>query len=110
MNVSKSAAEMTAMAAVQVTTHAAAQKAGQAAAGVDAAKNNASVNKSAAASASVTVKVAQETRAVAEINMQKVEAVRTAIERGTFKPNPEVIADKLLAGSGEVMKRVYGRT
>lgn len=110
MNVNKSAAEMTAMAATQVATHAAAQKAGQAAAGADAAKNNASVNKSAAAAASVTVKVAQETRVVAEINMQKVEAVRTAIERGTFKPNPEAIADKLLAGSGEVMKRVYGRT
>ena len=107
MNVSKSAAEMTAMAAAQVTTHAAAQKAGQAAAGVDAAKNNAPASKPAAAS--VTVKVAQETRIVAEINMQRVEAVRTAIERGTFKPNLEAIADKLLAGSGEVMKRVHGR-
>ena len=109
MNVNKPAAEMTALAAAQAAAQTAAQKAGQQA---EVVKANPPV-KTLPAGASVTIRVARESRVVAErapeINQQKIEAVRSAIERGTFKPDPEIIADKLLAGSREVMNRVRGR-
>lgn len=39
--------------------------------------------------------------------MAKVEAVRSAIEQGTYVVNPEVIADKLLANAQEMLNRTH---
>jgi negative regulator of flagellin synthesis FlgM len=41
----------------------------------------------------------------ADVDMEKVNAVRSAIEKGTYVVNPEVIADKLLANAQEMLKR-----
>jgi negative regulator of flagellin synthesis FlgM len=37
--------------------------------------------------------------------MQKVAAVRSAIQDGSYVVNPEAIADKLLANAQEMLKR-----
>ncbi len=37
-------------------------------------------------------------------NTEKVQAMRTAIENGSFSVNPEVIADKLLSNAGEMLR------
>ncbi len=41
----------------------------------------------------------------ADVDMEKVKAVRAAISQGTYKVNPEAIADKLLSGAQEILKR-----
>lgn len=41
----------------------------------------------------------------ADVDMGKVESVRSAIEQGTYVINPEVIADKLLANAKEMLNR-----
>ncbi len=43
----------------------------------------------------------------ADIDMEKVNAVRQAIEDGTYVVNPEVIADKLLANAQEMLNRTH---
>lgn len=66
-----------------------------------------------ASSAGVAVTVSTRARALeqanrgesAEIDMEKVESVRSAIEQGTYVVNPEVIADKLLADAKEMLNR-----
>lgn len=40
----------------------------------------------------------------ADIDMDKVKAVAAAIDNGTFKANPEAIADKLLANAQEMLQ------
>lgn len=40
-----------------------------------------------------------------QVDAQKVQAVRTAIEQGTYVVNPEAIADKLLANAKEMLNR-----
>ncbi len=40
-----------------------------------------------------------------EIDAQKVDAVKTAIQQGTYKVNAEAIADKLLANAQEMLDR-----
>ena len=40
-----------------------------------------------------------------EVDMDKVNAVRQAIEQNTFIVNPEAIADKLLANAREMLNR-----
>jgi len=42
-----------------------------------------------------------------QIDTEKVQAVRTAIEQGTYVVNPEVIADKLLANAQEMLNRTH---
>lgn len=37
----------------------------------------------------------------------KVERIARAIAEGTFKPNPEAIADKLIANAQELLARTY---
>lgn len=37
----------------------------------------------------------------------KVERISRAIAEGTFKPNPEAIADKLIANAQELLARTY---
>ncbi len=40
-----------------------------------------------------------------EIDMAKVNAVRTAIEQGTYVVNPAAIADKLLTNAQEMLEK-----
>lgn len=40
-----------------------------------------------------------------DVDMARVEAFRAAIAAGTFKPNAEAIADKLLANAQEMLDR-----
>ena len=42
-------------------------------------------------------------RTQGEFDANRVKAMRAAIENGTFKVNPEAIADKLLAGAQEML-------
>ncbi len=44
---------------------------------------------------------------IADVDMQKVESVRLAIEQGTYTVNPEAIADKLLANAQEMLNRTH---
>jgi len=37
-------------------------------------------------------------------NAQKVDAMRTAIQNGSFSPNPQAIADKLLSNAREMLR------
>ncbi|MDP2367540.1 flagellar biosynthesis anti-sigma factor FlgM [Rhodoferax sp.] len=41
----------------------------------------------------------------AEVDTEKVNAVRAAIEQGSYVVNPEAIADKLLANAQELLDR-----
>lgn len=41
----------------------------------------------------------------ADVDLEKVNAVRQAIENNTFAVNPEVIADKLLSNAREMLQR-----
>ena len=41
----------------------------------------------------------------ADVDMEKVNAVRSAIRQGTYKVNPEAIADKLLGNAQEMLDR-----
>jgi negative regulator of flagellin synthesis FlgM len=72
-----------------------------AAAGVDAKSQ----------SPGVAVSVSEQARSLssaqrtdAEMDMDKVKAVAEAIQNGTFKVNPEAIADKLLANAQEMLQ------
>jgi negative regulator of flagellin synthesis FlgM len=68
-----------------------------------------------ASSAGVAVTVSNRARALeqanrgvpADVDMEKVNAVKTAIEQGTYVVNPEVIADKLLANAQEMLNRTH---
>lgn len=63
--------------------------------------------------AGVAVTVSKEARAMKqvhrsdapEIDMAKVNAVRTAIEQGTYVVNPAAIADKLLTNAQEMLEK-----
>jgi len=44
----------------------------------------------------------------ADVDMKKVEAVRSAIQKGTYVVNAEAIADKLLANAQEMLDRTRG--
>jgi negative regulator of flagellin synthesis FlgM len=41
----------------------------------------------------------------ADVDMEKVAAVRTAIQKGTYVVNPEAIADQLLGNAQEMLDR-----
>lgn len=43
-----------------------------------------------------------------EVDAKKVEAVKTAIQQGTYTVNAEAIADKLLANAQEMLNRNRG--
>ena len=66
-----------------------------------------------ARSAGVAVTVSSQARAlekssradVADVDTQKVATVRASIQDGSFKVNPEAIADKLLSNAQEMLKR-----
>lgn len=44
----------------------------------------------------------------ADVDTEKVNAVRAAIEQGSYVVNPEAIADKLLANAQELLDRTRG--
>ena len=76
-------------------------------------KEAAATASSAASSAGVAVTVSTAVRNLeqanrgetAEVDMDKVNAVRQAIEQGTYVVNPEAIADKLLSNAQEMLDR-----
>lgn len=81
-----------------------------AAAAEDAAQRagNQATSASTAAASSVTVSSAAQTlgagmRSAADFDSNKVKAVRSAIEKGTFKVNAEAVADKMLANAAEIL-------
>jgi negative regulator of flagellin synthesis FlgM len=41
----------------------------------------------------------------ADVDTEQVDSVRAAIQNGTYKVNPEAIADKLLANAQEMLNR-----
>lgn len=91
------------------TTPAAAQAAASRGAGRAAATTGGRGRTESAAGVTVSVRaralVQADLSAGDDIDMGKVEAVRTAIAQGTFKINPEVIADKLLANAKDMLAR-----
>ena len=97
-------------AALPPTTTAAAPKPGPAAGSVASASAN--VAKSTR-STGVAVSVSQQARALeksaadmaVDVDSQKIAAVRSAIQNGTYVVNPEAIADKLLANAQEMLQR-----
>ena len=67
----------------------------------------------AAAGVPVTVSKLARTLGQAEVDpdvdASRVASVRAAIEGGTYKVNPEAIADKLLANAQEMLNRAAGK-
>lgn len=65
-----------------------------------------------AATAGVAVTVSKLARSLGQAEMdpdidaERVAQVKSAIENGTFKANPEVIADKMLSNAQEMLNRV----
>ncbi len=47
----------------------------------------------------------EQTGDTADVDLDKVNAMRQAIEQNTFQVNPEAIADKLLANAREMLNR-----
>lgn len=78
-----------------------------------AKKEAAATASSTASSAGVAVTVSTSVRTLeqanrgetADIDTDKVNAVRTAIEQGTYVVNAEAIADKLLGNAQEMLNR-----
>ena len=50
----------------------------------------------------------QTARSTADFDAGKVQAVRTAIEKGTFSVNADAIADKMLSNAAEILARSRG--
>jgi negative regulator of flagellin synthesis FlgM len=68
--------------------------------------------KSPAKSKSLVVSLSSAVQSMAQVdgiagvlNMSKVESVRAEFQNGTFKVNPEVIADRLLEGTRDQLRR-----
>lgn len=93
---------------IQVGNAATTQKTGHNASASTTASNNASQS---TRSAGVAVTVSTLARGLertgrgegADVDMQKVATVRTAIQEGTYVVNPEAIADKLLSNAQEML-------
>jgi negative regulator of flagellin synthesis FlgM len=97
-------------AALPPTTPAGVAKPGPATGAVASANANAAKS---TRSTGVAVSVSQQARALeksaadvaTDIDTQKIAAVRSAIQDGTYVVNPEAIADKLLANAQEMLQR-----
>ena len=89
---------------------AAAPAAGQAAPGQAPAANASAIPVTADASAKIELSSAASTLLAsgtsAEFDAEKVARISKAIEGGSFKINPEVIADKLIANAHEALAKV----
>lgn len=95
------------------TTESAAIAAGQARPAAGEARPAAASSTAAAASTpseSATVKLSSTAAGLMastpEFDAEKVAAIRQAIADGTFKPNAEAIADKLIANAQELLNRM----
>ena len=68
-------------------------------------------NTAAAPGSSATVDISPEASALAagdgSFDAAKVDRISQSIKDGTFKPNPEAIADKLIANAQELLARTY---
>ena len=87
----------------------------QAKAAAQAAGGLAASASSAAAAAGVPVTLSSAAKALEQTSRNqgdfdagKVKAVRSAIESGTFKVDAEVVADKMLANTQELIARAKG--
>ncbi len=87
----------------------------QAKAAAQAAGGLAASASSAAAAAGVPVTLSSAAKALEQTSRNqgdfdagKVKAVRSAIENGTFKVDAEVVADKMLANTQELIARAKG--
>lgn len=86
---------------------------GASSASAKAAQGAAATASRNASSAGVSVTVSAQVRTLAQadrtesadVDMDKVNAVRSEIEQGTYTVNPEAIADKLLANAKEMLDR-----
>lgn len=72
-------------------------RAGSVAAALGAAPNSATVNISKLAASAMTP-------ASAEVDMDKVRQVQAAVEQGTYRVNPDAIADELIANAQALLK------
>jgi negative regulator of flagellin synthesis FlgM len=96
---------------VTQAVNAATQKSGQqgsasAVANANAAKSTRAVG--VAVTVSTLARDLEKTESNADVDMQKVASMRSAIEGGTYQVNPEAIADKLLANAQELLNRAQG--
>jgi len=66
-----------------------------------------SPSRSASSASSTTVTLSAQSQALTGssdvVDMGKVESMRSAIQNGTFKANPEAIADRLLSNAKEML-------
>ena len=91
-------------AAVQATQPATAKAAGQ---GAAAPVKNERKSPGVGVTVSSLARTLEATRSgdTPDVDMDKVNAMRQAIEQNTFAVNPEAIADKLLANAREMLNR-----
>ena len=95
-----------ASAAVQASQSATARAAGQDA---PAAAGNARKTPGVGVTVSDLARTLEAARSdSADVDMDKVNAMRQAIEQNTFSVNPEAIADKLLANARDMLNRSAG--
>jgi negative regulator of flagellin synthesis FlgM len=96
---------------VTQAVNAATQKSGQKGSASVVANSNASKS-TRSAGVAVTVSTLardlEKTDSDADVNMQKVDSIRSAIQEGTYQVNPEAIADKLLSNAQELLNRSVG--
>lgn len=93
---------------VSSTTQSASQKSGQSAsstASATAAKSTQPAGVAVTVSTLARTLGASSRGEAADVDMGKVNAVRAAIQKGTFVVNPEAIADKLLSNAQEMLNR-----
>ncbi|MGD9774002.1 flagellar biosynthesis anti-sigma factor FlgM [Diaphorobacter sp.] len=57
---------------------------------------------------SASARTAETGRSTADFNAEKVKAVKTAIDQGTFSVDAEAVADKLLANAYETLSHSRG--
>ena len=85
------------------TSQAATAKTAQAA--TPAAKSERKAPPGVGVTVSSLARALEQADAAPEVDMDKVNAMRQAIEQNTFVVNPEAISDKLLANAQEMLKR-----
>ena len=88
-----------------MTTQTRAGQGAVATASADASKSTQSAGVAVTVSTLARTLGASKATEAADVDMAKVNSVRSAIAQGTYVVNPEVIADKLLANAQEMLNR-----